>query len=126
MYKAEHAIYYKLAANSTITGIVGTNILPDRPETGLAPPYIFVSRQDSDRFQSFNTAPSSIERAYIQVDVRATSELQLKTLTDEVKTFDGFSGTVDGVTVLGMFLQGDGTSEEIKDYHAVMVFRVVA
>jgi len=97
----EKGIYARLAADSTLRGIVATSDSPQlikvfagRVEQEMSEPYVMFWRVGTNRPNSIAGHNGAVQ-ALIQVDCFATTYGQLKSMMDAIRlSLDGFKGTM--------------------------------
>ena len=100
----EDALYSLLAASGAVASHVGDRIYPVvRPQNSALPAIVY--QQISGPRSHAMDGPSSLVESTWQVSCWAASYTQAEQLMDAVRsTLDGYSGTVAGVDIEGIFL----------------------
>lgn len=104
---AEHAVVALLEADSTVAGLVGERIWPNRIEQFEAMPAITYLRVSTPRTKSHG-GPSGLASPRIQVNCWGSDATTARQVAEAVRRkVDGWSGVAGGVRVDGIFVDGD-------------------
>jgi hypothetical protein len=95
----EGAIVAMLAADTTVSGLIGARIRPFGDPEEIARPFLTYWRVDTDR-EITNDGPTGKSTPRIQFDAWAEDLLTARQITAAVrKLLNGFRGTVGGINV---------------------------
>jgi hypothetical protein len=133
----EESIVAKLAADATITGIVGTQIyvnrIPERAADGTKPtvPALTYQVLFADRDHQLS-GPTGLVEGRLQINCIDEDYSVVKQLSEAVrKEFDGFYGTVSGVRIYDCFLDNEiddpayvAGQSELTRYKKILDFRI--
>lgn len=104
---AELALYTLLSEDAAVSALAGNRIYPLRAPDRVALPYLTYQRISGARWRSID-GPSGMAQPRIQVDVWADRYDVSKSVAGAVRNaLDGWRGTVAGVRVGGIALEGD-------------------
>jgi hypothetical protein len=121
----EQGLTALLAANTTLTGLIGPRLYPVLVPEGSAFPC--VSYQDISATSDYTLAGAETQNKRIQFDVWATTYAQCKAVTKALRNaLTGYSGTLlDGTRILGVFrvLELDDYEPETRTYRTMNDYR---
>jgi len=106
------AIHHRLSTSSSVAGVVGDRITPYGRPQGQANPsitYQIVGR-DFDRDLS---GPNGLSTATVRISCWSKKYIEAEALAKAVRqTFDGYSGLIGGVSIVGFFCTDEGDLPE--------------
>lgn len=109
----EGAIYYLLAADATVSGLVGTRIYPNLVPQAASLPAITYQQISGVREHTADGADGIVESRF-QINCWASTYTGAKSLSDAVrKELDGYKGTVGSRNILFCFLADEDDMPQI-------------
>jgi hypothetical protein len=103
----EEALYSVLAADETVSGLVGTRIYPLSIPDNAAMPAVVYQRISGAALLTMDGA-HSMTHARFQLNCWSDEYGETRDLSDAVRQcLDGYSGDVGNVSVLGVFVEGE-------------------
>lgn len=115
----EQAIYARLAADATLSALVGTRIYPDQGQEDADLPFVVYDQAEEERVRTM-TGYVSLGRQQMRLEVTAATKSSAKAVVAALKgSLDGYAGPVGSGTlsVAGIFHEGEASGAE-PPYHA--------
>ncbi|MCK4624072.1 MAG: DUF3168 domain-containing protein [Phycisphaerae bacterium] len=111
----EDAIYYLLANDATVAGLVGTRIFPGYAKEGTAVPYIVYSRISADHDES-TEGSSGLGIARYQFSCVDDSMRGIAALAEAVrKELQDYTGTVASTCIHTVHAQGETDGSAVQE-----------
>lgn len=103
----EQALYSRITSDSTIAALIGTRFFPNQIPQGQKLPAVIYKQEKGDREHIMAGAVGLVNSQY-SITCYAESYSQAKELSEAVrKCLDGYSGTVESVSIEGIFLEDE-------------------
>ncbi len=123
----EIGIRNRLTSDTDMAALVSTRVYPMRLPQGYSLPAVSYQRISAERRHELSTGPIGWAFTRFQFDCWAGSYSDLRDLAEAVrKCLDGFSGTVDGTHVGGIYIEGERETfeEDVEIYRVTMDFLI--
>lgn len=97
-----------LAAQSSITNIVGSRIYVNKAPQKAATPYVILTQLNSEEYKSLDATTGTLRMLSIDIDCKAATFTDAESLGNAVRTFiDDYSGAAGSYTIGAVLLNGE-------------------
>lgn len=124
----EAAVFQLLADSAAVGAICGDRIYPVQVPQGATLPCVTYGRVSAARWSAMGTDTGLVEKRF-QVSCWAETYARANALAEAVRgALQRRRGTIDGVVIQDIFLDGDGPEtweDEVGAYQALADYRVI-